>query len=116
MIMAFWIGLYPKPFFQILSTPVNNLVATVRPDYPGLTKPVLAAQPREPRSPKRQRRFRESPEEPSPTLPKPLDRQATDSKSRRRARNAQAGAWCNGTGDSCTCRLRPLRRQVRMKS
>jgi NADH-quinone oxidoreductase subunit M len=43
--LAFWIGLYPKPFFQILSTPVNNLVATVRPDYPGLTKPVLAVQP-----------------------------------------------------------------------
>ena len=45
VIIAFWIGLYPKPFFQILSTPVNNLVATVRPDYPGLTKPVVAAQP-----------------------------------------------------------------------
>ncbi len=45
MILAFWIGLYPKPFFQILSTPVNNLVATVRPDYPGLTKPVVAGQP-----------------------------------------------------------------------
>ena len=42
--IAFWIGLYPKPFFQILSTPVNNLVATVRPDYPGLNKPVLATQ------------------------------------------------------------------------
>ena len=45
VLIAFWIGLYPKPFFQILETPVNNLVATVRPDYPGLTKPVLAAQP-----------------------------------------------------------------------
>ncbi len=45
VIIAFWIGLYPKPFFQILSTPVNNLVATVRPDYPGLTKPVEAKQP-----------------------------------------------------------------------
>ena len=45
VVLAFWIGLYPKPFFQILSTPVNNLVATVRPDYPGLTKPVLAVQP-----------------------------------------------------------------------
>jgi NADH-quinone oxidoreductase subunit M len=46
--IAFWIGLYPKPFFQILSTPVNNLVATVRPDYPGLQKPVLATQPASP--------------------------------------------------------------------
>jgi NADH-quinone oxidoreductase subunit M len=45
VLAAFWIGLYPKPFFQILSTPVNNLVATVRPDYPGLKKPVLAVQP-----------------------------------------------------------------------
>jgi NADH-quinone oxidoreductase subunit M len=29
LIMAFWIGLYPKPFFQILEQPVNHLVATV---------------------------------------------------------------------------------------
>ena len=29
LIMAFWIGLFPKPFFQILEQPVNNLVATV---------------------------------------------------------------------------------------
>jgi len=45
--IAFWIGLYPKPFFQILSTPVNNLVVTARPDYPGLNanKPVEAKQP-----------------------------------------------------------------------
>lgn len=34
IIMAFWIGLYPKPFFQILEQPVNQLVRTVRPDYP----------------------------------------------------------------------------------
>jgi NADH-quinone oxidoreductase subunit M len=45
VILAFAIGLYPKPLFQILATPVNNLVATVRPDYPGLTKPVVAGQP-----------------------------------------------------------------------
>jgi len=29
IIVAFWIGLYPKPFFQILEQPVNHLVATV---------------------------------------------------------------------------------------
>src|ERR1700760_4460360 len=29
VIIAFWIGLYPKPFFRILEQPVNNLVATV---------------------------------------------------------------------------------------
>jgi NADH-quinone oxidoreductase subunit M len=34
IIMAFWIGLYPKPFFQILEQPVNQIVKTVRPDYP----------------------------------------------------------------------------------
>src|SRR5664279_3661094 len=45
VILAFAIGIYPKPLFQILATPVNNLVATIRPDYPGLTKPVLATEP-----------------------------------------------------------------------
>jgi NADH-quinone oxidoreductase subunit M len=29
VIMAFWIGLYPKPFLQILEQPVNHLVATM---------------------------------------------------------------------------------------
>ena len=45
VVLAFAIGLYPKPLFQILAVPVNNLVATVRPDYPGLTKPVVAGEP-----------------------------------------------------------------------
>src|ERR1700741_4228519 len=34
LVMAFWIGLYPKPFFQILEQPVNHTIAVVRPDYP----------------------------------------------------------------------------------
>jgi NADH-quinone oxidoreductase subunit M len=34
LILAFWIGLYPKPFFQILEQPVNHTIAIVRPDYP----------------------------------------------------------------------------------
>ena len=34
LIMAFWIGLYPKPFFEILEQPVNKIVQTVRPGYP----------------------------------------------------------------------------------
>jgi NADH-quinone oxidoreductase subunit M len=44
IIMAFWIGLYPKPFFQILEQPVNQLVVTVRPDYPipGVNAPLSA--------------------------------------------------------------------------
>jgi len=30
IIMAFWIGLFPKPFFQILEQPVNHIVATMQ--------------------------------------------------------------------------------------
>jgi NADH-quinone oxidoreductase subunit M len=30
---AFWIGLYPKPFFRILEKPVEKIVMRVRPDY-----------------------------------------------------------------------------------
>ena len=33
IIVAFWIGLYPAPFFAVLEKPVNKLVAKVRPDY-----------------------------------------------------------------------------------
>jgi len=46
IICAFWIGLYPKPFFQILEQPVNQIVATVRPDYPiqPSANPVVNAQ------------------------------------------------------------------------
>ena len=37
VIVAFWIGLYPKPFFQILEQPVNQIVYTVRGrNYPGV--------------------------------------------------------------------------------
>jgi len=32
IIMAFWIGLYPKPFLQILEQPVKNTMAMVHPD------------------------------------------------------------------------------------
>ena len=36
VIMAFWIGLYPKPFFQILEQPVNQIVTPCGgTDYPG---------------------------------------------------------------------------------
>jgi len=33
IIMAFWIGLYPAPFFHVLDKPVNKLVEKVRPDF-----------------------------------------------------------------------------------
>ena len=39
---ALFIGIYPKPMFQILQQPVAQLVQTVRPDE---MKPVLAVQP-----------------------------------------------------------------------
>src|SRR5579885_3583920 len=46
LVMALWIGLYPKPFFEILQQPVNQLVMPIRPDYPGLGGAVNAsAQP-----------------------------------------------------------------------
>ncbi len=49
LIMAFWIGLYPKPFFQILEEPVNHIVLTARPNYPIKASPtyVEAAKPAE---------------------------------------------------------------------
>src|SRR5450432_2802549 len=33
IIMALWIGLYPKPFLQILDQPVNHTMSMARPDY-----------------------------------------------------------------------------------
>ncbi len=33
LVLAFAIGLYPKPLFQVLDQPVNQLVQTVRPGY-----------------------------------------------------------------------------------
>src|SRR5438105_7624001 len=39
---AFWIGLYPKPFFNVLERPVTNIVARVN---PGFFSPPVAAGP-----------------------------------------------------------------------
>jgi NADH-quinone oxidoreductase subunit M len=33
IIVAFWIGLYPAPFFKVLDKPVNKLVETIHPGY-----------------------------------------------------------------------------------
>jgi len=33
MAWAIWIGVYPKPLFDILDKPVTQLVERVRPDY-----------------------------------------------------------------------------------
>jgi NADH-quinone oxidoreductase subunit M len=35
ILLAFWIGLYPKPFFRVLEKPVERIVQRVRPDYYG---------------------------------------------------------------------------------
>ncbi len=40
VVLAFWIGIYPKPFFEILAPPVNKIVQTVRPGYP-IARPEL---------------------------------------------------------------------------
>jgi NADH-quinone oxidoreductase subunit M len=44
MILALWIGVYPKPFLEYIQKPVNAVVQQVRPDYqiPGTT---ASAQP-----------------------------------------------------------------------
>jgi NADH:ubiquinone oxidoreductase subunit 4 (subunit M) len=33
MILALWIGVYPKPFLEYIQQPVNAVVRQVRPDY-----------------------------------------------------------------------------------
>lgn len=43
---AIWIGVYPKPYFEVLEQPVTEIVERVRPDYFRKT-PVLAAAPLE---------------------------------------------------------------------
>jgi NADH-quinone oxidoreductase subunit M len=77
VVLAFAIGLYPKPLFQILETPVNNLVATVRPDYPGLTKPVVAAQPTQPAQPDAATPLPEAPKAPEVKTPETTGSPAT---------------------------------------
>jgi NADH-quinone oxidoreductase subunit M len=40
VVLCFWIGLYPKPFFEILDQPVRYVVEKVGPEYaPGLQPP-----------------------------------------------------------------------------
>jgi len=33
MILALWIGVYPKPFLEFIQQPVNSVVRQVRPQY-----------------------------------------------------------------------------------
>jgi NADH-quinone oxidoreductase subunit M len=39
--MAFWIGIYPKPFFRIIEKPVNQIVEKINPGF--FSRPVQAA-------------------------------------------------------------------------
>ncbi len=47
VIWAFWIGLYPKPFFNVLEQPVNAIVERVNPGYFKAAPASAAAAPRE---------------------------------------------------------------------
>jgi len=46
IIMALWIGVYPKPFFQILEQPVNQIVQTIHdnPNANAQVRPALGPQ------------------------------------------------------------------------
>jgi NADH-quinone oxidoreductase subunit M len=42
VLLAFWIGIYPKPLFTVLDQPVRQIMAQVNPDYyktAGITAP-----------------------------------------------------------------------------
>jgi NADH-quinone oxidoreductase subunit M len=46
VILAFWIGIYPKPFFNYLDKPVARIVRQVNPDYyKNLPAPVMSKAP-----------------------------------------------------------------------
>jgi NADH-quinone oxidoreductase subunit M len=48
IILAFWIGIYPKPLFRVLDRPVRELVQTVNPGYYQATQPPGATTPMAP--------------------------------------------------------------------
>jgi hypothetical protein len=39
IVLAFWIGIYPKPLFRVLDRPVRELVQQVNPGYYQATQP-----------------------------------------------------------------------------
>ena len=46
LILALWIGVYPKPFLAFIEQPVNALVKQIRPDYDKPNAPIAAPQER----------------------------------------------------------------------
>jgi NADH-quinone oxidoreductase subunit M len=50
ILWAFWIGVYPKPFFDVLNKPVNAIVEQLNPNFFGAAQsssvaPALPARP-----------------------------------------------------------------------
>jgi NADH-quinone oxidoreductase subunit M len=43
IIWAFWIGVYPKPYFSVLEKPVHAIVERVNPDFFKASAPASAA-------------------------------------------------------------------------
>jgi len=74
IVWAFWIGLYPKPFFNVLDKPVTAIVQRVNPDFyrsssakiappaQGVAQPLLAVQATRPKAAKAQARVPVLPE------------------------------------------------------
>jgi NADH-quinone oxidoreductase subunit M len=65
VILSFWIGLYPKPFFQILDQPVTEIVQKVNTDWTQ-QKPVLATTPEQTPAPEHKPAETQKAPEPKP--------------------------------------------------
>jgi NADH-quinone oxidoreductase subunit M len=55
VIMAFWIGIYPQPFFKIIEKPVNQIVERVQPGF--FRRPLKTFEPPSPSEPHREARL-----------------------------------------------------------
>jgi NADH-quinone oxidoreductase subunit M len=51
VLLAFWIGIYPKPFFRYLEKPVQRIVERVNPDYYKAERAALPAPVEKPAAP-----------------------------------------------------------------
>ena len=46
VVMCFWIGIYPKPFFKIIEKPVQKIVQRVQPDFDNRSESAVARLPK----------------------------------------------------------------------